>query len=47
MMKNKAILDEIVTVLARHYGFTENELDFIISYDIKYRIGRDTENEDE
>jgi putative transposase len=29
--------DEIDRVLARHYGFTEEELDFIIKYDIKYR----------
>ena len=29
--------DEIDRVLARHYGFTEDELDFIIKYDIKYR----------
>jgi hypothetical protein len=24
----------------RHYGFTDEELDFIINYDIKYRMGR-------
>jgi hypothetical protein len=28
-------------VLAQHYGFTDEELDFIINYDIKYRMGRD------
>jgi hypothetical protein len=38
---SKPILDKIDAVLARHYGFTEKELDFIISYDIKYRMGRD------
>ena len=27
------------TALARHYGFTDEELDFIINYDIKYRKG--------
>lgn len=27
-------------VLARHDGFTEEELDFIINYDITYRMGR-------
>ena len=31
--------DEIDKVLAKHYGFTEEELDFIINYDIKYRMG--------
>jgi hypothetical protein len=25
--------------LAKHYGFTDEELDFIINYDIKYRMG--------
>ena len=39
---SKPILDEIDTVLARHYGFTAEELDFILNYDIKYRLGRDT-----
>lgn len=36
---SKPIIDEIEKVLARHYGFTEEELDFIINYDIKYRMG--------
>jgi len=35
------------TVLARHYGFTEEELDFIINYEIKYRMGRAAEGGDE
>jgi len=30
---------EIDRVLADHYGFTDEELDFIINYDIKYRMG--------
>jgi hypothetical protein len=36
---SKPIIDEIDTVLAHHYGFTEEELDFIINYDITYRMG--------
>lgn len=36
--KSKLIIDEIDRVLARHYGFTDEELDFIINYDIKYRM---------
>ncbi len=35
----KPIIDEIDEMLAKHYGFTEEELDFIINYDIKYRMG--------
>ncbi len=37
---SKPIVDRIDRVLAEHYGFTEKELDFIINYDIKYRMGR-------
>jgi len=29
--KSKQIIDEIDKVLAKHYGFTEEELDFIIN----------------
>jgi len=45
--QSKLILDEIDHLLARHYGFTEEELDFLINYDIKYRMGRDAEGENE
>ena len=38
--KSKSYIDAIDTVLAEHYGFTESELDFIINYDIKYRMGK-------
>jgi hypothetical protein len=36
---SKPIIDRIDRVLASHYGFTDEELDFIINYDIKYRMG--------
>jgi hypothetical protein len=36
---SKPIIDEIDRVLAQHYGFADEEADFIINYDIKYRIG--------
>lgn len=42
---SKPIIDEIDKVLAKHYGFTEEELDFIINYDIKYRMGDELNNE--
>jgi len=44
---SKSIIDEIDRVLAKHYGFTEEELDFIINYDIKYRMGKEGEEEEE
>lgn len=43
---SKAIIDEIDTVLAKYYGFTEEELDFIINYDIKYRMGDELNDND-
>ena len=46
MVKSKAIIDEIDKVLAQHYGFTDEELDFIINYDIKYRMGKELEGEE-
>jgi len=45
--KSKPIIDEIDKVLAEHYGFTQEELDFIINYDIKYRMGKELEKEEE
>lgn len=44
---SKLFIDEIDKVLAKHYGFTEEELDFIINYDIKYRMGDELESNDE
>jgi hypothetical protein len=45
--RSKPVLDEIDLVLARHYGFGDEELDFIINYDIKYRVGADEGGQDE
>ena len=36
---SKSIIDEVDRALARHYGFTDEELDFVMNYDIKYRMG--------
>jgi hypothetical protein len=36
---SKPIIDEIDEILARHYSFAPDETDFIINYDIKYRMG--------
>ena len=43
---SKTIIDQIDNVLASHYGFTDEELDFIINYDIKYRMGKELEEEE-
>lgn len=44
---SKSITDDIDTVLAKHYELTEDELDFITNYDIKYRLGADADEADE
>jgi hypothetical protein len=36
----KQIIDEIDYILLKHYRFTKEELDFIINYDIKFRVGQ-------
>ena len=41
MSFSKPIIDEIDTVLAKYYDFTSEELDFIMNYDSKYRMGRE------
>ena len=38
IQKSKAIINEIDLALAKHYHLTDEELDFIINYDIKYRM---------
>jgi len=47
IQKSKAIIDDIDGVLARHYGFTEEELYFILNYDAKFRLGQESDGEDE
>lgn len=42
---SKSTMDEIDKVLAEHYGFTDEELDFLINYDIKYRMSKETDEE--
>jgi len=42
----KEVFDKVDRVLAREYRLTSQELDFIINYDIKYRMGRDGQHEE-
>lgn len=37
---SKPVIDNLDRVLARHYGFTDEEVDFITNYDIKYRMSQ-------
>ena len=47
IQKSKPLIDEIDAVLAKHYGFSAAELDFIVNYDIKFRLGADEAEDDE
>ena len=38
--------DKLDAVLAGHYGFTDEELDFIMNYGIKYRMGGQDDTEE-
>ena len=40
-------IDEADRELACDYGLIHKELDFIINYDVKYRMGAELEGEDE
>jgi len=42
----KSVIDEVDRVLAQHYEFTNEELYFIINYDIKYRMGRESQEQE-
>lgn len=44
--ESKEIIDEIDIALAQHYEFEPDQLDFILNYDIKYRMGAELDDED-
>jgi hypothetical protein len=44
--KSKMFLDRIDFILATHFGFSPMELDAVLNYDIKYRMGGEEGDED-
>ena len=40
---SKSIVDRIDMILAQHYQLNHEQLDFIINFDIKYRMGLTSE----
>ncbi len=44
---SKPIIDRIDQALARHYGFTNEELDSLLNYDIKFRLSLGAEGDGE
>jgi hypothetical protein len=43
---SKPIIEKIDAVLAKHYGLDEEQTEFIKSYDNKYRLTKDSEDEE-
>ncbi len=41
------IADQIQRLLAGQYGLTDEGVDFIVSYDIKYRVGQESAEDSE
>ena len=39
IQKSKMIIEKIDLALSQAYGLSDDEIDFIINYDIKYRMG--------
>lgn len=44
--KSKKLLDKVDSVVSKYFRFTDEELDFIINYDIKYRMGDELNSEE-
>ena len=44
--RSKDFVDEIDRAFATHFGLSEIELDYVLSYDIKYRVGTDSDDDD-
>ncbi len=47
IQKSKPLIDEIDRNLAAYYGLNDDEQDFIINYDVKFRLGSDEDGPDE
>jgi hypothetical protein len=43
--RSKPIIDQIDQLLAEHYGFSAEDVDFIVNYDIKFRMGQNEAEE--
>jgi len=43
--RTKTKMDDIDKQLAKEFGFDDEETDFIINYDIKYRMGSSSDEE--
>lgn len=44
---SKDLIDEIDVGLAHYFGFSSEQLDFIVNYDVKYRMGQEGKDGDD
>jgi hypothetical protein len=44
-VESKSVIDEIDSALAAVFSLSSNELDFVMNYDLKYRVGSEKEQE--
>jgi hypothetical protein len=44
--KSKRYIDDIDILLASYFGFTDTETDYVLNYDVKFRLGADDTPED-
>ena len=42
--RSRPLIDQIDALLGTHYGFSPEELEFVLNYDIKYRMGDELED---
>jgi hypothetical protein len=47
IQKSKPIIDELDQILAPHYDLSPSEQDFIVNYDLKFRLGSSDDGSDE
>ena len=45
--KEKHLIETVDGLLAKGFGLTDEELDFLVNYDIKYRLGADADEDEE
>jgi hypothetical protein len=45
--RSKSKIDEVDIALAEYFELTQQQLDFIINYDVKYRMGQGAEDADD
>jgi hypothetical protein len=42
--RSKPRIDDLDRLIGQHYGLSEREIDYIVNYDAKYRVGADEDD---